>query len=89
MMIITRPVAFRMAANLALLLGTACVTAAGFLLLDDANIAAWCLFSTSLVSFIFARLLQSASNRALAAELASWGSQLKAQFLDTMERMQP
>lgn len=89
MMSFTRPVALGIAATLVLLLGVACVIAAGVLLLDDETIAAWCLFSASLMSFFFARLLQSASNRALAAELASWESQLKAQFRDTVERMQP
>jgi len=85
----TRPVALGMAATLALLLGIACVIAAGVLLLDNETIAAWCLNSASLVCMLFARLFQRASKRALEAKLASWESQLKAQFRDTMERMQP
>lgn len=85
----TRPVALGMAATLLLILGVAGVIAAGVLLLDDEITAAWCLFSASLVCLFFARLLHSASNRALTTELASRESQLKAQFRDTMERMQP
>lgn len=84
----TKPVALGMLATLLLCIGVVCVIAACKRLLYANDSAAW-LFAASLISLLLAKAIQSASNKALAKQVAGWESQIRAQFVDTIERMQP